>query len=161
MNVARVAPAAGQPLIELATALVDRRAHIDHSPAGLVHGDCKPSQFWIDGSQLALLDFDHCGLADPASDVGTFLASLRQRGRRALEGPFFETYADRAHAGPALREGVAWYECVALLRKALRAFARAPRSPVPGLLAREGLRELSAGVTGRSMHAATTSASAR
>ena len=72
------APAAGQPLTELAAALVDRSARIDHSPDGLVHGDCKPSQFRIAGSQLSLLDFDHCGLADPASDVGTFLASLRR-----------------------------------------------------------------------------------
>ena len=157
MNVARVAPAAGRRLTELATALVERATQVDHAPAGLVHGDCKPSQFRIDGSQLALLDFDHCGLADPASDVGTFLASLRQRTRGALEAPFFETYASRVHAGSALRDAVAWYESVALLRKALRAFARAPRSPVPALLAREGLRGLepSPEATGPSVHAAT------
>jgi aminoglycoside phosphotransferase (APT) family kinase protein len=161
-NVARVAPAAGQPLTELVSALVDRSARIDHSPDGLVHGDCKPSQFRIDGSDLALLDFDHCGLADPASDVGTFLASLRQRGRGALEGTFFAAYSDRAHAGPALGEGVAWYESVALLRKALRAFARAPRSPVPGMLAREGLRGLERPrAASRTVRVATTRASAR
>ena len=102
-----------------------------------MHGDCKPSQFRMAGSSLTLLDFDHCGLADPATDAGTFLASLRQRSRRPLEQPFLDAYA-AAVRDPGLRPRVLWYESVALLRKALRAFARSPRSPVPGLLAAEG-----------------------
>src|SRR5436309_10974875 len=53
----------------------------------------RSSQFRTVGSSLSLLDFDHCGLADPASDAGTFLASLRQRSRRPLEQPFLDAYA--------------------------------------------------------------------
>src|SRR5207249_473425 len=48
----------------------------------MVHADCKPSQFLIDGTKVGLLDFDHAGMADPALDVGTFMASLRQLGWR-------------------------------------------------------------------------------
>jgi Ser/Thr protein kinase RdoA (MazF antagonist) len=140
MNVARVAPAVGEKLDEWAAALVERGDQLDHVEPGLVHGDCKPSQFRIGMNHLALLDFDHCGLAEQASDVGTFLASLRQSAREPLEQPFLEAYTVRSHADPSRPELVAWYESVALLRKALRAFARAPRSPVPGLLAREGMR---------------------
>jgi hypothetical protein len=44
----------------------------------LIHGDCKPSQFLIGDGHVAILDFDHAGMADPANDVGTFLATLRQ-----------------------------------------------------------------------------------
>ena len=97
----------------------------------------KPSQFRTVGSSLSLLDFDHCGLADPASDAGTFLASLRQRSRRPLEQPFLDAYAG-AVSDAAFPTRALWYESVALLRKALRAFARSPRSSVPDLLAAEG-----------------------
>jgi hypothetical protein len=137
-NVARIAPDIGKRLVEWAAALVEHGARLQHGPPGLVHGDCKPSQFRIAAPRLALLDFDHCGLADPASDVGTFLASLRQRARRPLEQPFLDAYETSASPDATLRVRAGWYESVALMRKALRAFARSPRSPVPASLAHEG-----------------------
>jgi hypothetical protein len=39
-----------------------------------------------------------------------------------------------------LRRRFAWYEAVALERKALRAFARAPGSPLPRALVEQGHR---------------------
>lgn len=143
-QVARVAPSVGATLLAWAGRLEEAGAEIDHSTAGLVHGDCKPSQFHTTGSGLALLDFDHCGVADPASDVGTFLASLRQRSRDGLEPPFLDAYAEAVGDGDVAGRA-RWYESVALLRKALRAFARSPQSPVPGILAAEGLRCLERG----------------
>jgi len=120
----------------------------------LVHGDCKPSQFLVGNGPAALLDFDHCGMADPASDVGNFTASLTQlavwqelkaRGsaesaRRSrwlaeLGEAFVDEYEARGGPGTGLRQRVAWHETAALLRKALRAFARSPRSPMPAALA--------------------------
>jgi len=83
-------------------------------------------------------------------DVGTFLASLRQLPlRRPGAGPsgpvqalstlrssflasYLETRGDRT-----LLARIAWQEAVALERKALRAWARAPGSPVAGVLVRE------------------------
>jgi aminoglycoside phosphotransferase (APT) family kinase protein len=183
-----VAPRIGADLDKLAQALP---AWLDQLPAWgaetcLVHGDCKPSQFFMTpGSQderganaieyrvsssgdsptlntqystldtaVALLDFDHCGMADPAADVGNFLATLRQLGIRqalkqrqphtqrlaALEELFLTEYlaARPCHANFRLR--ATWYQAVALLRKALRSFARSPRSPLPALLVEEAWR---------------------
>jgi aminoglycoside phosphotransferase (APT) family kinase protein len=139
-SIARVMPDVGRWLIDWTAALEARSDVLAPAAQALVHGDCKPSQFRVCGRQLALLDFDHCGVADPASDVGTFLASLRQHGRRSLEAPFLAAYSEAAAEHAMLPERVAWYESAALLRKALRAFARSPRSPVPAFLAREGLQ---------------------
>ena len=78
--VAAVRPGLGADLLAVCAEL-ERRAADLPPIRGLVHGDGKPSQFLLDraGGTIALLDFDHCGLADPASDVGTFLAALRHR----------------------------------------------------------------------------------
>jgi hypothetical protein len=118
----------------------------------LVHGDCKPSQFLASPRGIAILDFDHCGMADPANDVGTYLATLRQlgiwqaindRGRapanahkrtrwlRDLESAFLDEYCGAANKDEGFRARATWYEAVAFMRKALRAFARSPRSPMP------------------------------
>jgi hypothetical protein len=166
-----VAPTVGASLNKLARALP---AWLDRLPGWgaencVVHGDCKPSQFFISqGSQVALLDFDHCGMADPASDVGNFLATLRQlgitqgltqreptavadlqQGLAALEEVFLTAYLAarqpcRASRHPGFRWRATWYQAVALLRKALRSFARSTRSPLPVLLVQEAWRCLAA-----------------
>jgi aminoglycoside phosphotransferase (APT) family kinase protein len=114
---------------------------------GVVHGDCKPSQFLITERGVVLLDLDHVGISDQAADVGTFLASLRQQDVRPLAGRSGRPSASSASlaelflagylaGGGTCREPsrTRWQEAVALERKALRAFARAPRSPVPRAL---------------------------
>jgi hypothetical protein len=103
-----------------------------------------------------LLDLDSCGQADPAGDVGTFLATLRQHGVRqvlarrttaadaraqaALAEVFLREYVEAAGGGAdgELRRRIAWYEAVALERKALRCFARAPTSPLTRALVDQG-----------------------
>ena len=133
----------------------------------LVHGDCKPSQFLLHGSRVALLDLDHCGLADPAYDVGNFVASLRQQAvqqsqqavpssdrlDRALElgSIFVDAYSAAARTagphpagseGPRFEDRVEVFVAVSLMRKALRAFARSPQSPIPLRLVAEAHRGL-------------------
>jgi hypothetical protein len=106
--------------------------------------------------EVVLLDLDSCGQADPAGDVGTFLATLRQRtlrqllarrstaagarARSALAEVFLDEYVEAAGGGAdvELRRRIAWYEAVALERKALRCFARAPRSPLTRALVEQG-----------------------
>ena len=107
-------------------------------PSGLVHGDCKPSQFLIGPAGVTLLDLDHCGLAEPASDVGTFLATLRQQALRGALAGRPGRPAARRSSGSSTRTApppmlmidfmmsARWYQAVALCRKALRAFARSP-----------------------------------
>ena len=138
--IAQVAPAVGEALGDLAEALVDARPPTADGRTALVHGDCKPSQFLVGAERATLLDLDHCGLADPLSDVGTFLATVRQRALRASvagrhveagssERRFLDAYA-AAGADDDLVASARWYQAVALCRKALRAFARSPRSPL-------------------------------
>jgi aminoglycoside phosphotransferase (APT) family kinase protein len=159
-RVACVDPGVGAKLAQLADRLISTQPTAPGAITGLVHGDCKPSQFRVHDDAVTLLDFDHCGVADPASDVGSFLASLRQAGARgrfavspgscgpgladALAATFLRAYLDgSAHlrAEPfSTRAG--WYEAVALERKALRAYSRSPDSILPVLLAREAHRAL-------------------
>ena len=75
---------AGEHLLGLARELLERRP--EPGPVSLVHGDCKPSQFLLADDLVAVLDLDHCGIADPAYDVGNFVASLRQGAVRAGAG---------------------------------------------------------------------------
>ncbi len=144
--------AVGSHLVALAGDLAQAHRNLPPPAVGLVHGDCKPSQFLVahsrrDGhgsASTGLLDFDHCGLADPAYDVGSFLAALRKRhltqSSQLGDWPgrvFLDTYCRAVDKTPDFSTLVGWHEAAALMRKSLRAFARAPRSPLPRLLATE------------------------
>jgi aminoglycoside phosphotransferase (APT) family kinase protein len=153
-QVARVDDAVGGALGRLASRLAVTATSMPDAPVGLVHGDCKPSQFLVDADRhITLLDLDSCGRADPAGDVGTFLATLRQRaagqlyaGRTTVAGAaaggrladvFLHEYVSRSAAAADrndLRRRISWYEAVAFERKALRCFARSPRSPLTSVL---------------------------
>lgn len=141
-RIAAVAPQHGAAFARLADRLDAARAGLSPCRVGLVHGDCKPSQFLRRGEQVALLDLDHVGCGEQAADVGTFLASIRQlAARRPGAGPspvrsasleelgriFLDSYRSRLEVDD---DQVRWHEAVALERKALRAFSRAPGSPM-------------------------------
>ncbi len=114
-----------------------------------VHGDCKPSQVLL-GPAVALLDPDHFGAGDAAGDVAQMHVSLLQEAIRregAEPGPasafadvlidaFDDGYRRRnRRADDTLAQRVRWFEQLLLVRKALRADARAPGSPLAGTLA--------------------------
>ena len=153
--VADLDPRLGAAMVEVAEGLIRRLERLDGWGAelSLVHGDCKPSQFLIGSSGVELLDLDHGGIADPASDVGDFLASLRvlearRPGLRAkhtaqVRRSFLDAYcASRRSDGLRLRAG--WYEAAALLRKAYRAFQRSPHSQLAPALVTAAADELAA-----------------
>ncbi|MFL5807862.1 MAG: phosphotransferase family protein [Roseiflexaceae bacterium] len=146
-----VDPATGARLVALSDALLAQRAHLREwgEQIGLVHGDCKHSQCMLTANTVAILDWDHCSMADPATDIGTYIATLRQLGirqslragggvaaearmrwLRALEDRFLEEYCTVGGFDAGFRLRATWYEAAALMRKALRGFARAPRSPM-------------------------------
>jgi aminoglycoside phosphotransferase (APT) family kinase protein len=161
LQAAAVDAATGERLIALAEALpawFDALAGWD-AEVSLVHGDCKHSQFLLTAAGPAILDFDHCGMSDPANDIGVYLATLRQLGiwqelkagggaaaaarkrwLRELEDRFLDAYVAASDFSPAFRLRATWYEAAALLRKALRGFARSPRSPMPGAQVEEAWR---------------------
>jgi aminoglycoside phosphotransferase (APT) family kinase protein len=102
----------------------------------LGHGDFKHEQLLFDGANSGLVDFDALCQAEPALDLGKFLAHLRieaqkiQR-RASVSSPLGEELAEqflRAYISVAgdhmederrLRARTAVYEAVALLRLAL------------------------------------------
>ena len=156
-RVAEVDPGRGAALVSLAARLATTSQDVDGTVVGLVHGDCKPSQFLLrNDREVVLLDLDSCGRADPAGDVGTFLATLRQqtlrqvlarrrtppgaRGQAALTEVFLRAYLQAAGGASdrELRRRITGYEAVALERKALRCFARAPGSPLTQALVDSG-----------------------
>jgi aminoglycoside phosphotransferase (APT) family kinase protein len=142
-------------LDRLTRRLVEARRTFPAQPDGLVHGDCTPGQFLLSGPYVYLLDPDHCGVSEPATDVGTFLGSLRQLAVRHTLARRSPAYAERlaalgedflrSYVGSRGDEGslvphVRWHEAAALERKALRAFARAPGAPLAGALTAEAHR---------------------
>jgi hypothetical protein len=149
-RVTTVRPDLGVAAAALADRLVRVQRVLPAPRTGPVHGDCKPSQFLLRGTKVVLLDLDHVGIADQAVDVGTFLASLRQQALRhrrtpgrpddgaldVLAADFLDTYV-RARGADDQLARIQWHVAVALERKALRAFARAPGSWLPGLLVDE------------------------
>lgn len=159
---ATMGSSAGTELHQLARSLVERRSELTAwgEEITVVHGDCKPSQFFqLADGKMALLDFDHCGMADPASDVGNFLATLRQMAVKQilkqrnpqmvadwhrwlwrLECAFLEAYVATHPAPEDFSKRARWYQAAALLRKALRSFGRSTRSPLPALLVQEAWR---------------------
>jgi aminoglycoside phosphotransferase (APT) family kinase protein len=162
-RIGQVNPGLGGDIVKLAQTLSAWLDTLDQWGARscLVHGDCKPSQFLIDGQRAALLDFDHCGMADPAVDLGTFLATLQQmqvkqtlrdHGRPApstgwlpdLKGQFLEAYCAASGDPSAFWQRAAWYEAVGLLRKAIRGFERSPFSPLPAALVADAWRGVAA-----------------
>jgi aminoglycoside phosphotransferase (APT) family kinase protein len=159
-RVEAIEPDLGAGMVTAASALADTLHLLDAWGARvtLVHGDCKPSQFLVDVDGIGLLDFDHCGRADPAGDVGDFIASLRQmairmsasrrggdhRWLRNLEDCFLDTYVRAgSESGEDFGRRARWYQALALERKAYRAFQRSWRSPLPAALAAEARRCLS------------------
>jgi len=149
-----ISPSPGEALLHLAERLADRAAHLPGPEVGTVHGDCKPSQVLLTGREVYLLDVDHLGVSDLAADVGTFMASLRQLGVQSpCRGPeatdayhdlaeaFLQEYVEARSRTPQVAR-IRWHEAVALERKALRAFARAPRSPLVAGLVTEAHRRL-------------------
>ena len=100
-----------------------------HAPV-LAHGDLTPGQLLLDGSAVAgLVDVDTLCLAEPALDLGRFLAYLQVAGRRGsmppplladLTGLFVESYLEgRSGAAPGaqlLVERTAAYRDLTLAR---------------------------------------------
>jgi hypothetical protein len=160
---AAVDPAIGPQLVALSDALRAGRGQLHRwgEQITLVHGDCKHSQCMLTTDGVAILDWDHCGMADPATDIGTYIATLRQLGihqslkahssaaaqartqwLRALEDRFLDEYCAAAGFDADFKLRATWYEAAALMRKALRGFARAPRSPMVPAQVEEAWRVL-------------------
>jgi ABC-type multidrug transport system fused ATPase/permease subunit len=133
-----VAPVLAVRLAENRTELAEAAAESDAMPVVLSHGDYTPGQVLFDGVRPGLLDFDTVCRAEPALDLGQFLAYLRvaatkeagSSGAAALEAGlvdrFLDGYATAAGLSPradrSLRTRVSVYEQISLLRVAVHSF---------------------------------------
>lgn len=150
----RVAAAIGPPLAMLAEA----EAALDPAGPAPVHGDLAAGQFLWTGERLVLLDLDMFGYADPAYDVGHFLAQLERRClfdkalrrcARTWTAAFCETYRD-ANPGVSGRN-ITFYRGLTLLRKVYTVCRKQPAGweDMAPLLAARALEVLRAAAKGR------------
>ena len=142
-------PAQCRPLVDLGARLrlaADRFGDPAYERC-MVHGDAKADQFLVRPTDVALLDFDHCGIGDPAADVADFASKIVQRslasGRPSrpvadsLSAAFVHAYRDAARSGPSFPTRVGLHASAALGRRALRSFQRAPSTRLGPLLIAE------------------------
>lgn len=122
-----------RPLVRL---LQRAATELDPARPTLIHGDLAAGQFLWTGERLILLDMDTACRADPAYDLGHFLAQLERRclTDKSLPAQAASWPACFRDAYPAEALGVSWrnvafYQGVTLLRKT---FTLCQRDPVGG-----------------------------
>jgi aminoglycoside phosphotransferase (APT) family kinase protein len=76
-HVAALLPEVGRTYTALLSDLVDALARLPTEPVTLNHGDFKSDNLLVDGARSWILDLDRSGWADPALDLGKFLADVR------------------------------------------------------------------------------------
>jgi aminoglycoside phosphotransferase (APT) family kinase protein len=76
-HIAALVPGAGRTCRMLVSDLVERLDRLPAEAPTLSHGDFKADNLLVDGDRLTILDLDRVCWADPAMDLGKFLADLR------------------------------------------------------------------------------------
>jgi thiamine kinase-like enzyme len=69
-------PQARAKIIELIERTEALHARLPQEPETFTHSDLKADHMLVSSTGLTLIDFDTCALADPAFDIGKFLADL-------------------------------------------------------------------------------------
>jgi len=142
--VRRVSPGLGERLDAWLDLAEERAGASGALAAGFAHGDFSYTQLIFDGRHSGLVDFDTVCQAEPALDLGQFLAYLAVAARKAKapDGPgpgtslagrlgarFLDAYAEAAGAARAeLPHRAAVYELVSLLRLAFHSWQKLKRS---------------------------------
>ncbi len=118
-------PSAGSEADSILARARQLYARLPEEPPTFTHGDLKAEHFWASAGELTLMDFDVSRLADPAIDIGQFLADLRLCydvwGRNGVEQAQDRFLAGYAPEGPGERLVRArLYEALELIRAAGR-----------------------------------------
>jgi aminoglycoside phosphotransferase (APT) family kinase protein len=124
----------------------------DPAPLRFSHGDFTYTQLIFDGVSSGLVDFDTVCQAEPALDLGQFLAYLRVAVQKAqrnaavtpttlaeeLGARFLATYIEAAGLDPTgaehLRDRTAIYEIISLLRLALHSWQKLKPARIQNVL---------------------------
>ncbi|TLZ23790.1 MAG: aminoglycoside phosphotransferase family protein, partial [Gammaproteobacteria bacterium] len=110
-------------------ALLDRaqelHARLPQEPPTFTHGDLKSEHIWVAPGRLTFMDFDSAHWADPALDVGYFLADCQflhpahdQAGLEQLHESFLAGYAPGVPKERLIRARL--YEATGLIKCAVR-----------------------------------------
>jgi hypothetical protein len=100
-------------------------AQLPKEPPTFTHGDVRAEHIWTTLGGLTLMDFDACQLADPAQDIGQFLADVRlwydtygQSSPKRAQARFLAGYAPGVPSERLARARL--YETIELVRVAAR-----------------------------------------
>src|SRR5438093_311739 len=114
-------PSVGPAIEGLLARAGELHERLSPEPPTFTHGDFKSEHIWAAPGGFTLTDFDGCRLADPAYDVGKFLADLQlwftaydQEGLEQVQEQFLAGYAPRAPQERLLRARL--YDAVQLVK---------------------------------------------
>jgi hypothetical protein len=126
-HVPALLPAAGARIARILERALELHARLPLEQPAFAHGDFKADHLWVSPAGLVLLDFDTCCLADPALDVGKFLADLhwwytarRRPGLERAQDEFLQGYAQAQPERDARLARARLYEAVLLVKLAAR-----------------------------------------
>jgi hypothetical protein len=118
-------PEVGYKISHILEQIKELHQRLPHEPLTFTHSDFKADHLRISNRLLTLIDFDTCSLADPASDIGKFMADLRfwyevygAPGVEHLQGQFLSGYGLRESGGRMLRAYL--YEVLVLIKITIR-----------------------------------------
>lgn len=75
-HVQALLPDAGAVILRILERAEQLHARLPHETPTFTHSDFKSDHLLVSASGMTLIDFDTCALADPALDIGKFLADL-------------------------------------------------------------------------------------
>src|SRR5205807_1067009 len=109
-GVTAVLPSVGVAIDALLDRARELHERLPQEPPTFTHGDFKSEHLWAGSGRVTLIDFDTCRLADPAFDVGRFLADMQlwhithdQPGLEQVQERFLVGYAPGAPGGRLIR----------------------------------------------------------
>jgi aminoglycoside phosphotransferase (APT) family kinase protein len=70
-------PAAGDAIKAMLARATELNERLPKEQPTFAHGDFISEHIWVTSAGLVLIDFDNCFFADPALDIGKFLADLQ------------------------------------------------------------------------------------
>ena len=116
-----IAPHRSSEIKQILETAGDLQVELSDDDMTLSHSDFHPAQVLVDGNQGFLIDLTRATIADPADDLGNFLAHISEgenlKDVRGIRRRFLEVYL--GFAMPGVEARIPTYEALAYLRRAM------------------------------------------